>query len=473
MRTLLAIIFAISSIGPGIVRADGYQIQAAKGPYFLCDERVTEDRWLAERFVVPLTKQGDEPLIVKEHEWEGSGPYLNGSVLYDPEASLYRMWYCVWNSHNYYNKLPFSYNVCYAESDDGLHWSKPALGVFDREPDPDNNCIKLGTDKTQAIDVCLNPCPDRYPGRFLAIHNQNGGVFASTSEDGKSFTFLDETPEIPYHSDTHNNFVYDEIRDRWLLFCRPRAYAGDHKRRVSMQTSTDLTNWTHERTILVPTETEQPEYYGMGVFRLGDLFWGILKVYDRETGYMHGELAWSGDGEHWTQIPTHPEFLARGPEGAWDHGMVIAADEPVITGDEMRFYYSGAALSHHETENPHAISLATAPLNRLVGLRPSGDEPGYVLTRPLELLPAYDLTVNTIVSEDNGTLRAELRDDNNHTLEGFSLEECDAITTSGYDQPITWQGKTIAQAPASEVRIRFELTDAQLFTFDLQSESAE
>ncbi|MCA9443228.1 MAG: DUF4838 domain-containing protein, partial [Candidatus Omnitrophica bacterium] len=48
-----------------------YRITAAKGPYFLCDERVVEDRWLTERFVVPLKKYPDSPLITKEHDWEG------------------------------------------------------------------------------------------------------------------------------------------------------------------------------------------------------------------------------------------------------------------------------------------------------------------------------------------------------------------------------------------------------------------
>lgn len=466
MKHLLTISLLIGLIPPLAVADDtAYRIQAAKGPYFLCDERVTEDRWLIERFVVPLKKCG-LPLIRKEHDWEGSGPYLNGSVLYDKELSVYRMWYSVWNSHNYYNKLPFSYNVCYAHSSDGIHWQKPALGVFSQEPDPNNNCIRLGTDKTQAIDVCLNPQPDRYPGRLLAIHNQKGGVFVSSSEDGKTFTFLQQTPAIAYHSDTHNNFVYDEVRDRWLLFCRPRAYAGDHKRRVSLQTSSDLKTWTHERTILVPSETEKQEFYGMGVFRRGDLFWGILKVYDRVTGLMHGELAWSGDGEHWTQLPDHTPFLARGREGTWDYGMVIAADTPVLVDNEWRFYYSGSEDTHHQTKNRHAIGVAGAERDRLVGLQSSGDEPGFVLTRPLLVGEEADLLVNVIV-QGGGHLRAELRDDNNHVLDGFSLDDCDAVTMSGYERRLTWQGRAMGAAPMSEVRIRFEVDDAQLFAFDV------
>jgi len=468
MKYLVALVLFYSSFGSEKAHADlAYRIQAAKGPYFLCDERVTEDRWLAERFVVPLKKHTANPLIVGVYPWEGTGPLMGGSVLYDPKDSKHKIWYGVWNRHNYFNKLPFSYNICYAESKDGIHWVKPALGVFKHESDPRNNCIRLGTDKTQAIDVCLNPRPDKYPGRFLAIHNQKGGVFVSSSQDGKTFTFLHETPAIPYHSDTHNNFVYDEVRKQWLLFCRPRAYAGDHKRRVSMQISSDLQNWTHDRTILVPTETEKPEFYGMTVFRLGDLFWGVLQVYDRTTGLMHGEITWSGDGEHWSQVPTHSIFLGRGSEGAWDHGMVIAADAPVSQNNELRFYYGGSASDHNEPDNQRAIGMATAERDRLVGLRPSTDAPGYILTRPLLLPKQGDLLVNAVVSESESTIRAELRDDDNHVIEGYSLKDCDPFRDSGYTQPITWKGRSIDTAPSPEVRIRFEVTNAQLFTFDI------
>ena len=156
-----------------------YRVEAKKGPYFLCDERVVEDRWLVDRFVVPLKKHSSNPLVAKDHDWEGTGPLMDGSVLYDPSDSKYKMWYGVWNSHNYFNQLPFSYNICYAESNDGIEWMKPALGVFEHKADPRNNYIKLGTDKTQAIDVCFNPRPDKYPGKFLAIHDE---VFANLRE---------------------------------------------------------------------------------------------------------------------------------------------------------------------------------------------------------------------------------------------------------------------------------------------------
>lgn len=442
-----------------------YQISAAKGPYFVCDERVVMDRWLAARFVVPPKRYEGNPIVTREFPWEGSGPHVSGSVLYDLADKKYRMWYSVFNRHAYDNRLPFSYNVCYAESDDGIGWRKPFLGVFDYEGSTENNVVRLGTDKTQNIDVCLNPRPDRWPGKFLAVHNQKGGLFISSSDDGASFKWLWQEPALAYHSDTHNNFVYDEVRNRWFLYCRPRIYAGDHKRRVAMLSSGDLQHWSHERTLLVPGEDEQPEFYGIGVWRRGDLFFGTLQVYDRYSGHPHAELAWSGDGEHWDRIPTHPEFVSRGADGAWDAGMVFVAESPVEVGDEVRFYYGGFALDHNvKTENVAAIGVLTAQRDRFAGIRPAGDAPGFVLTRPFNV-DRRRLFVNARVA---GELRAEVRVGANKTVDGWKFEDCDPVTGDHLDQEVTWHGKPLAEIPEAEVSVNFKLDRAELFTLDLR-----
>lgn len=470
MRSMASVILGVViSLGGGVAPGEpaDYRVSAALQPYFLVDDRVVEDRWMLERFAPPLAKHGANPLITKTGEWEGSGPHMGGSVVYDPGDGLFRIWYSVFNRHNYDNRLPFSYNVCYAESDDGFVWRKPALGVFDHGADPENNCIRLGTDKTQNIDVMLNPLPNLYPGKFLAIHNQKGGVFVSYSDDGKAFTFLHDQPAIAYHSDTHNNFVFDEVRNNWLLFCRPRAYAGDHKRRVSVQQCADLKTWTHERVILVPGEGEHPEYYGMTVFRLHDLFFGMRQSYDRVSGLLYPEVVWSGDGEHWDAVGTHPAALELGPEGTWDAGMVLVAESPVAVGDELRFYYGGFAQSHHEAENPCAIGLATAERDRLVGLRPVGEEPGYVLTRPFVVPEAAVLTVNATVNT-GGAVRAELRTDGNKVIEGYSLDDSDTVTVSGYSTLISWGGKGLGALAGQELRLRLEVRAAAVFAYALQ-----
>ena len=404
--------------------------------------------------------------MTRAFPWEGTGPHLAGSVIKDPQSNQWKMWYSVFNQHAYENRLPFSYNVCLATSDDGLNWNRPPLGVFEYEGRTDNNGIRLGTDKTQNIDVCLNPHPERWPGKYLSIHNQKGGIFVSHSDDGQTFTRLFPQPALAYHSDTHNNLVYDDVRDRWLLYCRPRAWVGYHKRRVALQTSSDLEHWSHDRTILLPTESEIPEYYGMTVFRRGDLFFGAVQIYEHHSGAMHLELAWSDDGEHWLFLPSHPTFLERGPAGSWEAGMVLVAENPVEVGNELWFYYSGFPLDHNsKTENVAAIGLAVADRDRLIGLRPNSIEPGLLMTRPFSL-HGRQIELNTVV---RGEILAELRTDGNKVIPGYSYADSIPITESGFNQVVRWKGKLAEQLPEDDVRLLLKFADAELFSFDLSA----
>lgn len=444
-----------------------YQVSAAKGPYFLCDTRVLEDRWLLDRVSPPFKKHPANPLMVREFEWEGTGLWP-AAARYDAEHGLFRMWYGVWFKERYFEKKPFAYNVAYAESKDGLNWTRPALGVFDALPeDPRNNLIKLGREKTQMIDVEHNPKPGVIPGRFVALHNEAGGLRISTSDDGKTFTWLSEEPTLPYHSDTSNNLVYDEVRDRWFIYCRPRAYAGDHKRRVSVQESKDLKNWTHERTILIPDEHEVPEYYGMTVFRRGDLFFGMLQVFDRVTGLMHAELAWSDDGYVWHKIGNHPQVLGVGAKGEWDENMVIPGEGPVVVGDEMWFYYAGAKEPHLLADQIPAAGLAIAPRDQLVGLRPKEGQTGYALTRPFFRPEAGDLVLNTTIDEAGGSVAVELRDDFGNPIPGFTAEDCAPVVAGGLAMPVRWKGRGLSEVPEKEIRMRFVIKGATLFTYDV------
>jgi hypothetical protein len=66
-----------------------------KGPYFMVDKRTIEDRWMIERFTVALQKHPNNPVLVKELPWEGTGPLMGGTVIFDPQDELFKMWYLV------------------------------------------------------------------------------------------------------------------------------------------------------------------------------------------------------------------------------------------------------------------------------------------------------------------------------------------------------------------------------------------
>jgi hypothetical protein len=73
------------------------------------------------------------------------------------------------------------------------------------------------------------------------------------------------------------------------------------------------------------------------------------------------------------------------------------------------------------------------------------------------------LVVNAVVRQE---LRAEIRNDGNKVVPGFSFDDCDPVTGSGFGEEITWKGRVVGDAQMEEMRLVFRLTDCQLFTFD-------
>ncbi|MEN8194747.1 MAG: hypothetical protein ABFS12_18145 [Bacteroidota bacterium] len=445
----------------------------AKGPYFPVDERIIEDRWKVERFVVELKKHEGNPVIVKDKEIEGIGPLAGGSILYDKRDDLYKIWYNVFDEKAYKNKTPFSYNMCYAESKDGIDWQKPNLEVFDNRGtiSPKNNAIKLGKEKTGGLDIEINPKAKDISEYYVAIHNDSGGVFVSYSKYGKEFDCSFDKPAVWYHSDTHNNFVYDEINDRWLMYVRPRAFAGNGlpgvgRRRVAVKESKDLVNWTNEQTILVPEEGDPDCFYGMTVFRLGDLFFGQIQLYETVTHHLNQELAWSSDGFNWHRLPQKSQKLLLDVDknNDWDKGMVTLFDKPVIANDEMRFYYGGRDEAH-DAFGTNGIGMATTKLNRLVGVRDIPGESGRLLTRPIKV--SGDLFVNANIK---GELRVELRSaKRDEAIKGFTADDCTPITGDYLNAEVKWGDKKLSDLKGEIVRVRFQLKDGvEIYSFDVK-----
>lgn len=77
---------------------------------------------------VHFTRTGDEPVLRAELPWEKQA-VMCPSVLYDPDTGLFRMWYSGGEQHE-----PNA--IGYAESLDGLVWTKSALNpIFRADPD--------------------------------------------------------------------------------------------------------------------------------------------------------------------------------------------------------------------------------------------------------------------------------------------------------------------------------------------------
>ena len=105
---------------------------------FLDDELFDKIQGL-ERIVNQPVKHHLNPILTYDKPWEGNCVIAWGSVLYDNDQKIFKIWYEV------YKKFPtgddWNTLLCYATSRDGIVWEKPELGLIEFHGSKANNIV--------------------------------------------------------------------------------------------------------------------------------------------------------------------------------------------------------------------------------------------------------------------------------------------------------------------------------------------
>jgi hypothetical protein len=74
------------------------------------------------------------------------------------------------------------------------------------------------------------------------------------------------------------------------------------------------------------------------------------------------------------------------------------------------------------------------------------------------------LVVN--VCAPRGELKVELVDDSGRPVPGFALADCVPVRGDGVKLPVRWKGgRDLKELAGKPVRVRFQMTDASLYSF--------
>lgn len=490
----------------------GKPLRIGSETQLLIDDTIIEDRWRLRRVMHPPVKHPQNPILARDKPWEGDMVHAP-SVLWDDERGLYRMWYLTFNNSNYFARRGSVTYMCYAESEDGVHWTKPLFdhcpygrysrtnivywGTHDQGPyygstDPEIQQQRVRiADKGQIWKDPADPDPARrykmisLEGRPRPEFNEvHCGVELVTSPDGIHWQLTGQHALLDHASDCLNHVVHDARRGRYLLYCRPPLYSSGrsgenrhHRRRVAVMTSPDFVHWSYPRTVLYPDEYDLPDYDHVRVFPCGNVFIMLYGAMEGDTtGRWELRLATSPDGIRWERFRTRETFLGRGAPGSWDAGGILPHGEPVPQGERLLLYYSGTRIGQEEQGDfTGAIGLATFKRDRFVEQR-AGEETGYLLTKEF-ILEGKRLHVN--LEHEKGPYRSpRLRVEilrhpplGKHWLfeqayEGFTLDHCDPLCLDCTDTVVTWRGNSDLSALAGKpVYLRFELHRMGLYSF--------
>ncbi len=519
-RTFLvrsAALAAAVACGP-VLNVQAADEPAKAGPIAIGSRReLFIDDFLIDRLQGKAEQRLHEPqpqdvVLVHDAPWEGSGCGYHSLF---KDGDRYRMYYKSWHLDLSTGKLRTNSHplfLCYAESDDGVHWRKPELGLNEFAGSKANNIV-LATGHTGAVKadpghaaVFKDDNPETpADARYKAIIRSSGprGLFPFKSPDGLHWTPMSETPVITDGAfDSQNLAFWDaehgNYRAYWRYFTAgvidDKNWKPAGHRAIRTASSTDFIHWTDQADLAYvdsPSEqlyTNQVKPYARAPHiligfptRYVDRGWSdsMRALPERKHRELRAEatqrygtavtealLMASRDGvrfKRWNEA-----FLRPGIErpGTWQYGQQYIAWHVVPTKsalegapDELSLY----AVESYWTDDSSALRRYTLRTDGFVSIHApmSGGE---LVSKPFTFA-GKKLSLN-FSSSAAGGLRVELQTPDGKPIPGFSLDESAEIFGDSLDRTVTWKSpRSVGELAGQPIRMRVELKDADLYSF--------
>lgn len=444
------------------------------------------DHFLIEKLEgVSLQLQQPQPAGIAlkfDQPWEGQ---VSGYVTVIHDGELFRMYYRGRPLTGYGDSDPRAKEVtCYAESHDGINFTRPKLGLISFGGNKDNNAILADVGP---VTHNFAPFLDTRPGapkaeRFKAVGGSSeSGLIAYVSEDGIHFRKLQDEPIITGGAfDSQNNILWSDHEQCYVCFFRTFK---NGVRWITRTTSTDFRHWTPAVDMTFGDAPNEHLYTNqtLAYFRAPHIyvgtaarFWpgrrsltdeqvaalqldapenyGGLKLessdavlltsrggdcYDRT--FLESLVRPGTDLKNWTARSNYP---ARGlvPTGPTEMSMYVqrAYGQPTNHLQRLTFRTDGLVAVH------------------------AGYQPGELTTKPFTF-EGQRLTLNLSASAAGGVF-VEIQDAAGQPIPGFTLADCRELNTDGLARVVSWKnGSDVSSLAGKPIRLRFRLKDADLF----------
>lgn len=471
-------------------------------------KRLTWDESLFEktdgiRFEMHRPHRTGERNLIADKPWESWQMGGMSSLLH--VNGKFQLWYGV--SHGIRNGE--EYAIAYAESDDGIHWTKPELGLVEYNKSTKNNLVvafnsvigqvfiepEAPSDECYKMLVAIFP-PD-YPKvkRYLSL---------LASPDGLHWTKPDKdvVPDGEFALDTQSQAFYDRDRKSYVLFTRMGPW-----RQVGRSESKDPFAFPAPVNVMRPDDPEKADYYQAGVTKYeqaADAYFGLVPVFfhpgDAKGNPLDGNppftityvknpitvvapdtldlhLFTSNDSVRWQRRGDHEPFIGLGPEKEFDSRSLYPGVGYAVVGNKIWLYYSAYDCTHIESldgAQPFekylgTITRATLRLDGFVSAN-AGHGGAEIVTKPVTFTGDH-LELNVDCSA-GGHLNVELQSADGKPIPGFALADCDRIYHNNIRKTVTWKGGgDLSSLKGQPVRMRMVMRDAKLYAFQFATKA--
>ncbi len=463
-------------------------------------------RSLELKMQAPVKYSGN-PVVARGPKGEPDhwGVQFYGSII--RENGKFRLWYAAFDGARGESKQPNSawWRPAYAESTDGVNWTKPKLGLVDYHGSKDNNL--LAVDPTVGILnlKVLHEPQDPDPARrykmvthvfWMKGKTRHGTLVPFISADGltwkSTINFKPVDSEIlaqdlilpTMHFEPAGGFYK---WDGQYFVSGQSPYDGTrpaHSRIARGFRSRDFVNWFQtahlnymhpdQHKLLSAGNDGRQTHEGVSVWNRGNVLVGLYGIWNGAKTWpdvtIDLGLLISDDGLTFREPTDDPAFIPRGADGTWDQGGLMQGQGFENVGDKTYIYY-GAADPRTWTPGDQPIpprggvGLVTLPRDRFGDLRVRdyGEGASEFVTSDIAVKTkaARRLYLNADGLGAEAILKVELLTHDEQPLPGYSGKDAAVITQSGFQTPLTWSGRQTVKGLPERFRIKVTFDGAR------------
>lgn len=436
-----------------------------------------------------------EIVLRRDRPWESFMITFYVSVV--DEGAKLRMWYDTRES----TKIA---HLAYAESTDGVNWTKPALGVAEHASGQPNNLVGISSLEGNVLrDPHAQAADERYV--YVSTVFRGGGIYRFTSADGLRWR-RDPRPLLPFEGDSQNVTLWDPALGRYVLFLRgwdrqdprnqwrrvvrleidrldqplPIVPSGKGKHASDPGRDPLITNElptvfacdardpadTDVYTSAVQRYPLAPEWY----VGFPSLYRHAPKSTNRNDGRTEAQFIASRDGVKWERYAREP-YIRPGLPGSEMENMVYVGTGFVIRGDEIWHYGTGYRTTHGDTpgRQRQADGAVFRWVQRVDGFvsADTGDVEGRLRTTPVAVTGTR-LLLN-VDTGALGELRVGLLDADGRPIPGYDSAQCEPLQANSTGVAVGWKGQPdLAGLRGRPVHVEFRSTRTKLYSFRFQ-----
>ena len=475
--------------------------------------------------LVPATKHPENPVLRRGPEGapDHGHAVLYGTVIKDGDK--FRMWYLgMFEKKDIQGEVPERWRpMCYAESADGVHWTKPELGLVDFNGSRKNNiCLIEGepfsltrvNDFLSVLHDPADPDParrfkvayiahvpyDEIPGGMSKVGRKEKFVCSTvcaTSADGLRWKVVGDRPANAGGERFEASSLYrfgdfyyttGQLIPPWIWRADgsdPRIEGGGNAGRVMLAyRSPDFQTWSQAKAFAFarpgqlanPAGPGQQTHMGAGMWNRGNVIVGLYGQWqDAETPPAKGEsfnkgvhvdlgLIVSNDGIHFREPVPGFKVIARGAPGEWDDIALLQGHAFVNEGEKTLLWYShwdtGSTMKSME------IGLATLRRDGFGHLsRQVAENAAHFITSTFTASKSTKLGINVDGITPDAALTVELLDHLGRPIPGYVA----TLASNGTRQIVPWpDARALPEALPFAIKVTFPANSAaQVFALYL------